>query len=121
MTILDILNSEGAITLVGGILGAVWTAFRSQEWYQRASRRRFAKALQALEAGVEQVYRTYVRAIKVAREDGALTDDEAERARRLAKRRAIEFGRTTGVDVVRELGEEYLDLWISKLVRRAQN
>jgi hypothetical protein len=74
-----------------------------------------------LEAGVEQVYRTYVRAIKDARSDGKLTEEEADQARRLAKRRAIEFGRTTGVDVIREIGDGYVDLWISKLVRRAKS
>ena len=30
---------------------------------------------------------------------------------------SIRFGETQGVDVLRELGAEYIDLWIAKLVK----
>ena len=39
-------------------------------------------------------------------------------ARRRARDASIEFGRTQGIDVLRELGGEYIDLWIAKLVKR---
>jgi len=118
MTLSDLLSSVTGLALVGTVLGGIWTVFRSSEWHQRAQRRRCSRSLQALEAGVELTYRTYVQAIKEARADGKLTAEEAGEARRRARDAAVEFGRTQGVDVLRELGGEYIDLWISKLVKR---
>ena len=117
MSLGHVLNSELGLTVVSAVLGAIWTAFRSSEWYRRLCDQRFNKALHALEAGVEATYRTYVRAIKEARADGKLTGEEMAEARRRAREAAIEFGRTQGIDVLRELGSGYIDLWIAKLVK----
>lgn len=106
------------VALIGAVLGAVWTVFRSSEWFERSRDRRYSRALEALEAGVERTYRTYVQAIKEASDDGRLTEEERRRARELAKETAILYGRTEGVDVLREVGEAYLDLWIAKLVKK---
>jgi hypothetical protein len=116
MSVANVLSSEMGLTVLGTLLGGVWTAFRSSEWYRRVSERRYNKALQALEAGIELTYRTYVRAIKQSREDGKLTDEERQQARRQARQAAIEFGRSQGVDVAREVGAEYMDALIAKLV-----
>lgn len=110
--------SEAGLTFVAVVFGAVWTAFRSTEWYGRVQERRIARAIHALEAGVERTYRTYVQAIKTSSADGKLSEEERRRARELAKETAILYGRTEGLDVMRELGEAYLDLWIGKLVKR---
>ena len=118
MSLASILQSEAGLALVGSILGGVWTFFKSCDWYVRIRRRRYSQALRALEAGVEQTYQTYVRAIKESSADGRLSEDERRQARQLARETAIAFGRTEGVDVLRELGEAYLDLWITKLVNR---
>ena len=118
MQVGDVLSSDPGLTLLGTALGGLWTLFKSSEWFGRLRRRRFGKALRALEAGVELTYRTYVREIKKARADGRLTEEEKRRARRLARETAVEFGRAHGVNVLRELGEDYLDLWVAKLVRR---
>ena len=118
MTIAGVLGSDAGLAILGTVLGGIWTVFKSSAWFRRARQTRYAKALQALEAGVELTYRTYVRAIKQAREDGKLTDDERRRARRRAREAAIEFGRRQGVDVLRELGSEYVDLWIEKIVKK---
>jgi len=118
MNVLHVLSSEAGLTVVGGVLGAVWTFFRSTKLYRRLQKKRFSKAVEALEAAVDLTYRTYVREIKVAREDGKLTDAEIAEARRRAREAAIEFGRTQGVDVLRELGANYIDLWIGKIVKR---
>ena len=40
------------------------------------------------------------------------------RARELARDAAIAFGRTRGVDVVGSIGHDYIDLWITKLVKQ---
>ena len=118
MTIPQLLTSDSGLTLVGAAVGAVWTAFRSTSLYQRMQQRRHQKALLALEAGVDQTYRTYVQALKQARADGKLTPEEAAEARQRARAAAIEFGRTQGVDVLREVGEQFIDLAIAKLVKR---
>ncbi len=118
MSMLNVLNSDAGLTLVGGLLGGVWTFFQSTNLFRRMKEKRFAQAIQALEAGVELTYRTYVKAIKDAREDGKLTDEEAKIARQRARDAATEFGRTQGIDVLNTLGTEFADLWISKLVQK---
>jgi vacuolar-type H+-ATPase subunit E/Vma4 len=84
-------------------------------------RRRFQAAIQALEAGVEETYRTYVQALKESRADGRLTPEECRRARERARERAIEIARAQGLNLLRELGPEYLDLWIARLVKKLKN
>ncbi len=118
MNVVETLGSGLGLTLVTAILGSIWTAFRSSEFYGRARSQRYGEALQALEAGVELTYRTYVQAIKEAREDGKLTKEEARLARRRAREAAIEFGRTRGIDILKELGAEYIDLIIAKQVKQ---
>ena len=118
MTLGHVLQSDAALTLIGGLLGLAWTAFRSSDLLRNARNRRFERALQALEAGVELTYRTYVQAIKEAKADGKLTAEEAREARRRARDAAIEFGRAQGLNVLDELGPAYVDLWIAKLVKR---
>jgi len=118
MSLVEVLNSEAGLTLVGGVLGTIWTFVQSSKWYRQLRRRRFRRAVEALEAGVDLTYRTYVRAIKEAREDGKLTDEEIAEARCRAREAAVEFGRTQGVDVLRALGANYIDLWIGKIVKR---
>jgi hypothetical protein len=121
MSIAGILNSETGLTLVSTVLGGIWTLFRSSDFYRNARARKYDRAIEALEAGVELTYRTYVRAIKESNADGRLTDDEIRAARQRARVAAIEFGRTRGVDVLGELGTEYIDLWIAKLVARLKS
>ncbi len=118
MSVLQLLGSEPGITILGTVLGGVWTLFKSSEWYGRMRRRRFRRALQALETAVEETYRAYVSNIKAGREDGRLTDDEKRRARSLARERALRIARNDGVNLLRELGEDYLDAWTAKLVRK---
>ena len=120
MSISQILASDTALTMVGGLLGTAWTFFRSKDWYRRSRKRRYFRAIRALEAAVERTYRTYVRSIKRSRADGKLTEEEAAKARQMARRAALDFGRTEGVDVLREIGEDYLDLWLSRVLGRAR-
>ena len=113
-----VLTSEPVLGVLCSVLAALWGFFKSSAWWDRLRRRRFGKALRAIEAGVEQTYRTYVRAIKEARADGKLTDEERETARSLAREAAIAYGRAEGIDVLRELGEDYVDLWVAKVLAR---
>lgn len=110
------LITEQSVTLVGTLFGLVWAFFRSQEWYERAKEAKLGRAIVALEAGVNQTYETYVRTIKEAAADGKLTNSERRRARELARETAITFGRSEGVDVLQEIGRDYMDMWINRLV-----
>ena len=100
------------------MIGGIWTFFKAHKLRKESKEGRLDQALLALEAAVDRTYETYVRSIKEASEDGKLTDEERKRARELARQTAVEFGRDEGIDVIRALGEDYLDLWINKLVRR---
>jgi hypothetical protein len=120
MSLQSVLGSDMTLSVVTSVLGCVWAFFKSSDWFRALRDRRYFKALEALEAGVEVTYRTYVRAIKEAREDGKLTEEEIAVARQRARAAAIEFGRMKGIDVLREVGEEYVNLWIGKIVKRAK-
>jgi len=117
---MESLASETTITLLGAVFGAAWTFFKSQDWYQRAKERRYSQAITALEAGVDQTYQIYVRAIQEASEDGKLTPAERRRAREMARDAAVSFGRTQGINVIAEVGSDYIDLWINRLVKKAK-
>jgi hypothetical protein len=121
MSIGHVLGSETGLTLVATLFGAAWAAVRSSAWYQAWKGKRYAKALEALEAGVELTYRTYVRSIKDARSDGKLTDEEMSQARNQAREAAVAFGRAQGLDVISELGSEYIDLLIAKVVKKQKS
>ena len=118
MGILGAIGIQQGLVLLGSLLGGIWTAFKADERRRKVKDERLEKALRALEAGVDQTYETYVREIKAGAVDGKLTKDERRRARDLARGAAIEFGRTRGVDVLQELGEGYINVWIAKLVKR---
>ncbi len=118
MQLFEWFSSEGALTLIGGLIGTAWTLFKSTEWYSQRRRNRYEAAIEVLEAAVEETYRTYVAALKEGRSDGKLTPAERRRARQLARERAISIGRSRGVDVLRELGQELIDLWIARHVKK---
>ena len=117
MNILAILTSDAALALTASIVGGVWALVKTTSWFERLRRRRLERALFALEAAVEQVYREYVAALKEAN-NGALTPEEQRQARQYARDRALEIARAQGIDLLRELGADYLDLWISRLVKK---
>jgi len=116
MNILDALTSDSALTLAATVAGSVWAFVKASSWFERLRRNRLEKALLALEAAVEEVYREYVRALKEAG-DG-LTAEEQQNAREYARDRALDIARAQGIDLIRELGADYLDLWISRLVKK---
>jgi len=113
-----LLNSDSGLTLVAGLVGMVWTVFKGSDWFKRRSNDRWETAVESLEAAVEATYRDYVKAIKDAREDGSLTPQETQQARAMARTRAKAIGERQGIDVLRVLGEDTADLWISKAVRK---
>lgn len=118
MSIANIIGSEAGIALLGALFGAIWTLFKSSEWFGRLRNKRAERAVQVLEAAVEDTYRSYVQAIKEARADGQLTDEEKRRARQIAKERAQAIAQQQGVDLIRELGGDFIDLWLTRLVNK---
>jgi len=108
---------DWVVALVGTIVAGAWTFFKSRGLYQEMKGQKYSAAMDALEAGVEKTYRVYVEALKKAKADGKLTPEEKAAARQRAIAYAQEFGRTRGVDVIEELGREYIPVLIGKIVR----
>ncbi len=121
MSIASLAQSETVLMIGGALFGALWTWFKGSDWFERLRRRRLQNALRALEAAVEETYRDYVRALKESREDGSLTLEEQARARAQARERALTIARVQGIDLARELGAEYFDLWISRIVKKLKS
>ena len=111
-----LLESNTGLAVVGAAIGSVWAAFKGSDWFAQRRHDRHNTALMAVEAGVEHSFQTYVKAIKAARTDGKLTAEERKHARALAQETALRVGRAQGVNVVRELGREFLPVWISRMV-----
>lgn len=109
-------ESDAGIAIVGAAIGMAWTAFKGLDWVAQRRHDRHNTALMAVEAGVEHSFQTYVKAIKAAREDGKLTLQERKHARALAQATALRVGMAQGVNVVHELGREFLPLWITRMV-----
>ena len=105
------------VAFVGAVVAAVWTFFKTRDLYQEIKGHKYSVAMDALEAGVEKTYRVYVEALKKAKADGKLTPEEKAAARVKAIAYAQEFGRNRGIDMVEELGREYVPVLISKIVR----
>ena len=116
--VIDVLASEqvvaAAISLVTLVCGGLWTLVKTSDWFARIKARRWARVIVAVEQGVVYAGQTYADAVKQASADGKLTHDEARRALNTARDAAISFGRTRGVDVLREVGREYIDLYIEQ-------
>ena len=110
------LGLDWGLTVVGTVVATVWTGFKGSDRYQRWQQQRFRKGLLALEAGVERTYQAYVKAIKAGRSDGRLTEDEKARARSMARGRAVKLAREEGIDLLRTIGEDYVDVWIARLI-----
>lgn len=118
MVLVDMLFSETGLTVVAGLLGGVWTWFKTSEWGRVLRQDRYREALQALEAAVDVTYREYVAAIKAARVDGKLTAEERREARSRARLKAIQIARERGIDLLQTLGRDQIEVWIAKLVKR---
>jgi len=108
----DVLN------LVISVVAGLWTLFKASEWYREHTAAKKRIAVDAIEAGVAHTYEAYVRALKAASADGQLTDEERRKARALAKSAAYEYGREHGVNILKVVGEGFLDLYIEQAVAK---
>lgn len=117
---MEFIDNDTNLTLIAGVFGLVWSAFKSSEWYRLRRDRRLDHALGIVETAVERTYESYVRAIKRAREDGKLTAAERMHARRLAAETAIEIARREGLNLLRIIGREHLERRINRAVKSAK-
>ncbi len=76
------------------------------------------KAVFCLMEGVKEVGDAWVRAIKLAREDGKLTEEERRRANQEAIDFAIAYAERQGIDILKFFAEETLPAIIDYLVRK---
>lgn len=113
---IDFLNSQAGAALIAAIIGAIWTLFKSSDWWEKLQSSRYARAVNCLEGGVLVTYQTYVDALKKANEDGTITPEEEVTARRRAFTAAFDFGKSMGIDIVAILGEDAVDLWIERII-----
>lgn len=116
--LMQVLTSEAGLSLAITVFGSIWTAFKTSGVLKGKKKKKYRQALRVLEAGVAQTFQTYTEAIKAGREDGKLTEEEKKHARRLARDKARAIARREGLDLVKILGEDYLDVWIRKLVHK---
>ena len=72
--------------------------------------------MQCIAAGVQAAYEEYVRAIKLASEDGKLTDEERTTAQTIAIERATAYARQYGIDLVQTLGSEMLPYFVERVL-----
>jgi hypothetical protein len=121
MEALQSMGFDLGLTVLGTVLGGLWTGFKASDRFRRLHRRRYRKALLALESGVERTYQAYVKAIKAGRSDGRLTEEEKARARAMARMRAVKLAKAEGVDLLRTIGEDYVDVWIGRIIGRRKS
>lgn len=108
------------ITIAGMILGFIWAFFKGSDLYGKYVKGRLQKSVDAIEAGVGEVYQTYVQEIKLASADGKLTLEEQATARAKAKECAYKFAKDHGIDLAKTIGEDFLNLWIERSVQKAK-
>ncbi len=118
MSIAAVLTSNAGLSVVATLLGGLWTWFKSSDWYRRRQEGKFRRALEILEAAVEETYRNYVQQLKTNSDSGKLSLAERSQARQMARERAFVLAEEEGVNLEKDLGSTKMDLWISKLVKK---
>lgn len=120
-TILCILESEAALTLIAALVGAIWSAVKGSEWFRAHQTARRTEALRAVEAAVQQTYEQYVRVVKDKSPSGKLNSAQRSEARKLAVRTAAQIGADHGLDVIKIIGSERLaEAAVQHAVNRAK-
>jgi len=119
---IEFLTSQAALTIIGGLFTVIWGVFKMEErlttFFQKRMGERRAKMIMALAAAAQDVYDGYVRDLKKYKnEDGQLTKEEAGRAKKTAIARAVALASREGIDLVQEMGEEYINLWLERIIK----
>jgi len=120
MTFQDFIHSDVTFKAIAAILALLWTIFRSSDWYARRKSARIAQAIALLETAVARTYEEYVRAIKHARADGKLTEEERRQARQQALNTALRMAQKESLPLLRLLGPAHVERHVAQIVKRAK-
>ena len=115
--ILNLLQSDTGMNLLLGIIASVFGVVKALSWTKQ---KKLDIALDALEIGVRQTYEGYVKSLKMANQDGKLTDEEKKTARDIALTVATAWAKTQGVNLAKVYAKEYLPILVEKLVRSSK-
>ena len=114
----QLLAGSLSTAILGGL---AWLAWFIDSWLRE---RTAIKSHAALEAaynfaayGVDYTWKILVSALKDAKaDDGKLTEEEKRQAMAMAKGAAVDYARKNGVDLLKSLGPELLELLIEKVI-----
>lgn len=115
------LSTEEGLALAGITGAAAWGFIKSLPWVVRWRARKYGRALGFVEEAVDSVYQSYVRDLKIGREDGRLTPEEVHEARRRARLLATKLAYEQGMKLLKVLSGATLDLEVTKAVNRLKN
>jgi len=117
MNLNEYMTPAGAVdwlTVVATILGFAWSFFKASDWWKEHVSTQRQKAVDAIEAAVEEVYRGYVRERKEKSATGELTSEEKNVALEMAKGLAENKATVSGVNLKKQLGTQLLNLFIAR-------
>lgn len=109
--------NEETLNLVLTVAITAILAFKGTTYYKKL---KYKTLFGLLELAVTWVYKTYVQPTKEANGDGKLTTEQKQIAAKMAADKAQEFAKAKGLDLQKELGHEYVDLYIQQLVAKAK-
>ncbi len=104
------------------LVAVPWLVAKLFGWWKAECRRKgdadHARAVEALEVGVDEAWERFGREWKHARSGNKLTDEEREHLRTVARDVAVEVGRGKGLDVLKVLGVRAIGTLIKGIVAR---
>lgn len=109
--------NEEALNLVLTVAITAILAFKGTTYYKQLKHKTL---FGLLELAIIWVYKNYVRPTKEANGDGKLTPEQKKIASTMAAEKAQEFATAKGLDLPKQLGQDYVDLYIEQLVARAK-
>jgi hypothetical protein len=118
----SILNDPTFLEVLLTIITLAWTFFKATDWYKKhVTEPRMESAIDSVAAAVLDTYREYVKGAKAASDTGKLTEEQAAKAREIARDKAIELAKTKGIDLVKTVGADFIDLYIEKKIVDSKN
>lgn len=100
---------EIVFTIIMLILGFFAAKYK---WDQKS----WGSALKIVEQAVNEVYREFIREAKAKNADGKLSKEEINGALDLAWKKAVEIGKSQGVDLAKFVAKEYFPVVCDKII-----
>ena len=92
-------------------------AFKGTTYYKNL---KYKMLFGFLELAVTYVYKNYVKPTKAANGDGKLTEPQKKIANQMAVEQAQKYAEAKGIDLQKQLGTEFVDLYVEQLVAKAK-